>query len=33
MTTTNQYGLTVVVITFVLTFIGTFFITIHMAKD
>jgi histone H3/H4 len=33
MTTSNQYGLTVVVITFVLTFIGTFFITIHMAKD
>ncbi|HXQ73796.1 MAG TPA: hypothetical protein VN844_25060 [Pyrinomonadaceae bacterium] len=33
MTTTNQYGLTVVVVTFGLTFIGTFFITIHMAKD
>lgn len=33
MTTTNQYGLTVVVVKFVLTFIGTFFITIHMAKD
>ena len=33
MTTTNQYGLTVVAVTFVLTFIGTFFITIHMAKD
>lgn len=33
MTTSNQYGLTVVVITFVLTFIGTFFITIHMAKE
>ena len=33
MTTTNQYGFTIVIITFVLTFIGTFFITIHMAKD
>lgn len=33
MTTANQYGFTIVVITFVLTFIGTFFITIHMAKD
>lgn len=33
MTTMNQYGLTVVVVTFVLTFIGTFCITVHMMKD
>src|SRR5215510_3150190 len=31
--TTNQYGLTLVVITFILTFIGTCFITIHMVKE
>ena len=33
MITTNQYGLTLVVITFILTFIGTCFTTIHMVKD
>lgn len=33
MTTANQYGFTTVVVTFVLTFIGTSLITIHMAKD
>lgn len=33
MTTSNQYGLKVVLITFVLTFIGTSFITIHMVKE
>jgi histone H3/H4 len=31
--TTNQYGLKGVVVTFVLTFVGSFFIAIHMAKD
>ena len=33
MITTHQYGLTAVVLTFSLTLIGTFFITIHMVKD
>ena len=33
MITTNQYGLTVVVVTFTLTFIGGFAIAIHMVKD
>jgi hypothetical protein len=33
MITTNQYGLTLVVVTFVLTFTETSFITIHMMKD
>lgn len=33
MTTTDQHGLTVVVITFILTFIGTCCITIHMMKE
>jgi histone H3/H4 len=33
MTTTNQHGLTLIVITFILTFIGTSLMTIHMVKD
>jgi hypothetical protein len=33
MITTNRYGLTLVVVTFILTFVGTSFITIHMMKD
>ena len=33
MITTNQYGLSLIVVTFTLTFIGGFSIAIHMVKD
>lgn len=33
MITTNQYGLTGVIVTFILTLIGTFLIAVHIVKD
>ena len=33
MITTNQYGLTGIIITFMLTLIGTFLIAVHIVKD
>src|SRR5262249_1722532 len=33
MITTNQYGLTGIIVTFILTLVGTFLIAVHIVKD